>query len=134
MTKYTTHGLLLSGNSCNQRLWKKIPLLQQSPKRFKYIDLTQPINYSGMLHLIDLYTKKNQPTGLIGFSMGGYLALEYLLQSQQHISYLILISCTATGYTLEKKKARKNLILTTDETHSSWRSELNLSHSRTGLP
>jgi pimeloyl-ACP methyl ester carboxylesterase len=47
---------------------------------------------------------------LIGFSMGGYIAQEYILKYPEKVSDLVLISTCASGYTPTEKQQRLKLI------------------------
>jgi pimeloyl-ACP methyl ester carboxylesterase len=47
---------------------------------------------------------------LIGFSMGGYIAQEYILKYPEQVSDLVLISTCASGYTAIEKQQRLKLI------------------------
>jgi alpha-beta hydrolase superfamily lysophospholipase len=61
----------------------------------------------------EMFNKINEITGkfsMIGFSMGGYLAQEYMIKYPQKVNALILINSSASGYTSFEKEQRKKLI------------------------
>ena len=117
-------ALLLSGMACNQQLWK--PLLSHChfSSDLHYVDLTQGESLAHMLDIIHSAVEKYQPTSLISFSMGGYLTIEYLLQQPTNlISKLVLISCSAKGYTKQEIVQRRELVELVKNNDIDWGSK-----------
>jgi pimeloyl-ACP methyl ester carboxylesterase len=59
-----------------------------------------------MLSLIHSAASVGEPLNLVGFSMGGYLALEYALANPGRVASLITIGSSAFGLTYQEKADR----------------------------
>jgi pimeloyl-ACP methyl ester carboxylesterase len=51
-----------------------------------------------------------EPIDLVGFSMGGYVALQYALTYPQAIKRLIIIAATGTGLTEQEQRRRHHIL------------------------
>ncbi|WP_105166809.1 alpha/beta fold hydrolase [Pseudoalteromonas sp. T1lg23B] len=98
---------MVPGTQCNHRLWERlIPRLN---------DLIQPNHVA-----IESCTTRKQMLAeidqalafgghLLGFSMGGYLALQYALEHPNNVHSLVLIASSALGLSEGEKQARKGM-------------------------
>jgi pimeloyl-ACP methyl ester carboxylesterase len=99
----------LPGLMCDQRLWQNLwPQLSPdlSPK---HIAFERHHNMPGMLADIS----KNldlEPANLVGFSMGGYIALQYALQHPNTINKLVLIGASGSNLTVAEQKKRNKIL------------------------
>lgn len=95
------------GMLCDQRLWQ--PTFQLMPEIEKhFIDFTDCNDINAYSQKIAQHKKSD--ASMVGFSMGGYIAIEHVLQSKQKPSALILISTSARGYTPSEIQQRKRMI------------------------
>lgn len=99
----------LPGLMCNDRLWHQVwPLLNDNLK-------PQAINFGAHHNMDAIQTDITQsldlePANLVGFSMGGYLAMRYAMQFPQSINKLILICATGSNLTKHEQTKRKKII------------------------
>jgi pimeloyl-ACP methyl ester carboxylesterase len=99
----------LPGTMCDQRLWA--PVWKELGGRFgtSYVPLETELTRPGMQRLIAEAGSGAEPINLIGFSMGGYFALEYTLETPDRIASLVMVSASAFGLTeaeiAERQKA-----------------------------
>lgn len=99
----------LPGTMCDQRLWT--PVWRELSGRFgtSYVPLETEPTRAGMRGLIAKAGSAGDPINLIGFSMGGYFALEYTLENPGRVASLAMISASAFGLTdaeiAERRKA-----------------------------
>lgn len=95
---------LIPGTMCDQRLWGRLaPLL---PPRFApgYVPLHQARTRAQMQALIAARTAP--AAHVVGFSMGGYLALEHALNHPDRVASLVLIASSARGLRAEERDRR----------------------------
>lgn len=98
----------LPGTMCDFRLWSLVkPFISSS------IDLMHvPIENEFGLPEIDLLLERYmQKTGhLLGFSMGGYLALRYAIERPDLVKSLVLVACSAGALSQNEVKKREATI------------------------
>jgi pimeloyl-ACP methyl ester carboxylesterase len=94
--------VFLPGMLCDERIWSyQMERLQEICTPL-FVDLTKQSSLDGMLSAID---KVEQDSfDLIGFSMGGYVAMEYLLKNKHRVNKIALIGASQKGYTEEEKQ------------------------------
>ncbi|MCX4026515.1 alpha/beta hydrolase [Endozoicomonas sp. SM1973] len=102
------HVLFLPGMLCDQRVWQyQIDHLKDICQP-DFLDLR---NYSQFGQMLSAIAKASTFESIIvGFSMGGYLALEYALQGEVLFSKLAIIGTTAKGYPESEKNMRRKLL------------------------
>lgn len=84
--------LFINGWATNQTIWSQLDLKQNS----NFYDISLHKSFSDLENqLYFLYKKASHPITLIGWSLGGMLALELAHQHPSKIKKLILISSTA---------------------------------------
>jgi pimeloyl-ACP methyl ester carboxylesterase len=94
---------------CDRRLWA--PVWKELEGRFQaqYVPLETELTRVGMRRLIADASWTGEPADIIGFSMGGYFALEYALENPGRVASLVMISASAYGLTeteiAERRKA-----------------------------
>ena len=97
----------LSGTMCNQDLWQFV-----FPKIEKYtsehIDITSAISFDEINAIIN--SKIDKPSILVGFSLGGFSALNFATQYPEKIKKLIIIAANAKGLSENEIKLRKSTI------------------------
>lgn len=99
----------LPGTMCDQRLW--LPIWDQLPQEFEkqFIGLDQGNSFEALeKHLLN--SLPNYPVHLVGFSMGGYVALRFALAYPERIHSLILIASSAKGLKPNELKMRENTL------------------------
>jgi pimeloyl-ACP methyl ester carboxylesterase len=95
-------AVFLPGKLCDSRVWaKQIDQLQDIIKPL-FIDLNHQNNLEEMI--ASIYHSCDHEFILIGFSMGGFVAQEFVLKYPQSVKGLALCGSSAKGYT-EKEKA-----------------------------
>lgn len=110
MTNHQTKAItFLPGLMCDQRLWQTTwPLLSSDIQ-------PNPIQFALHDNITDMTTDippspNQQPIDLVGFSMGGYVALHYALNHPGAVKRLVLIASSAWGLTDAEKKRRKYIL------------------------
>lgn len=100
--------VFLPGLLCDKRLFKT------QIEAFNKLTITQFINLNAATSIEQMakLTLKHAPKefGLVGFSMGGYVAFEILRQNPNAVKKLALISTTARLDTPEMRQRRKDFI------------------------
>jgi pimeloyl-ACP methyl ester carboxylesterase len=97
----------LSGTMCNQDLWQFVfPKIEKySPE---YIDITPATSFEEINAIIN--SKIVSPAILIGFSLGGFSALNFATQYPEKVKKLIIIAANAKGLSEDEIKLRKSTI------------------------
>lgn len=86
----------LPGTMCDQRLWQ--PVWEKLPATLdkRFISLAQGNSFQALeAHITSQLA--DTPIHLVGFSMGGYVALNYALAHPEQIQSLTIISSSAKG-------------------------------------
>jgi pimeloyl-ACP methyl ester carboxylesterase len=100
--------IFLPGMLCDKRLWQYQCFQKNKVIEPFYVDLTRAKTLDDMFSEINETVK--EPFSLIGFSMGGYVAQEYILRYPERVLDLVLISSFASGYTEYERQQRLKLI------------------------
>jgi len=97
----------LSGTMCNQDLWQFVfpEIKKYIPK---YIDITSATSFDEINTII--LSKITSPAILVGFSLGGFSALNFTSQYPEKIKKLICIAASAKGLSEHEIKLRKSTI------------------------
>jgi len=101
--------LILNGTLCDAKLWRPCTqLLTQSPqfdeRSFIYPDVGGGESVTDIAKNLADVIRERAPVWIIGYSLGGMVALEVAVRYQAHIRGLILICTTAIGHTEEKEQ------------------------------
>ena len=96
----------LPGTMCDQRLWAPVWRRLISIFSCDYVPTETQPTHAGMLSLIHSAASVGEPLNLVGFSMGGYLALEYALANPGRVASLVTIGSSAFGLTDQEKADR----------------------------
>ena len=104
----------LSGTMCTIDLWQ---FIFPEIKNYKpvYIDITSAISFEEINTIIN--SKIEEPAILIGFSLGGFSALNFASQYPEKIKKLIIIAASSKGLSEDEIKLRQSTISFL-ETHS----------------
>tara|TARA_R110002124_G_scaffold231341_2_gene396637 strand:- start:7286 stop:7978 length:693 start_codon:yes stop_codon:yes gene_type:complete len=97
----------LSGTMCNEDLWQFVfpKITNYIPE---YIDITSASSFEEINAIID--SKIENKAILIGFSLGGFSALNFATQHPDKIEKLIIIAASAKGLSEHEIRLRKNTI------------------------
>jgi len=104
----TQNAYLLPGLMCDHRLWQEVlPQLTNInpvPITFK--------PHQNIESMLDDVTEQLEldPANLVGFSMGGYVALRYALKFPQAVSKLVLIGSSGKSLS-DQERAKRNKIV-----------------------
>ena len=97
----------LSGTMCNQDLWQFVfPKIENYIP--EYIDITSATSFEEINAIIN--SKIKEPAILIGFSLGGFNALNFASQHPEKIKKLISIAASAKGLSEHEIRLRKSTI------------------------
>jgi len=97
----------LSGTMCNQDLWQFVfPKIENYIP--EYIDITSATSFEEINAIIN--SKITSPAILIGFSLGGFSALNFACQYPEKIKKLIIIAANAKGLSADELRLRKSTI------------------------
>jgi pimeloyl-ACP methyl ester carboxylesterase len=97
----------LSGTMCNQDLWQFVfPEIKDFIP--EYIDITSATSFEEINQIIN--SKITGPAILVGFSLGGFSAMNFASQYPEKIKKLIVIAANTNGLSGDELKLRKNTI------------------------
>ncbi|WP_130243937.1 alpha/beta fold hydrolase [Pseudoalteromonas rubra] len=100
---------LIPGTMCDDRLWTPVQRHLSSDYQVEHIAIESQPDRDAMHQLIASHTAV-QPCHLVGFSMGGYLALEHALSRQPRLRSLVLIATSAQGLTAQEQQSRAAML------------------------
>ena len=86
----------LPGLMCDQRLWFDTWAELSADSTPIAVKFGKHDNINDMLNDVTTHLGM-QPVDMVGFSMGGYLALQYALKYPDAIKSLVIIGASATG-------------------------------------
>ncbi|WP_052262645.1 alpha/beta fold hydrolase [Pseudoalteromonas luteoviolacea] len=98
---------MVPGTQCNNRLWERLTPLLRAHIKPSHIAIEQCATRAHMLEKIG--DELPSSGHLLGFSMGGYLTLEYALAHPERVDSLVLIACSAFGLNKGEKLARNTM-------------------------
>ena len=99
----------LPGTMCDWRIWAPV-WAELDGAETAYIALESERTRQRMRALIAAAGDSDGPLNLIGFSMGGYFALEYALDNPNRVASLLLVSSSAFGLTSEELAIRRRFV------------------------
>lgn len=102
--------VLLPGKVCDRRLWENQIKSLRDLAEIIFIDLSKYSSTEEMLEAIS--TLSPSSFALAGFSMGGYLALEFVLREPHRVERLALMGASSRGYDSTIQKYFQGVIST----------------------
>lgn len=100
--------ILLPGLLCDERVWQPVISRLKDNIHAMVIDLTDCDHLDAMLDKI--HDHDDGRMNLMGFSMGGYVAQEYLWRHPQSIHRIGFVAVSATGYTKQNTEYHTQLL------------------------
>lgn len=95
----------LPGMMCDRQLWEGVWQYMPSNWDIRYIPMERCADRNEMVGLIDEMTDGGD-VHMVGFSMGGYLSLEYAVQASKPYRSLTLVGASAYGLPAPEKERR----------------------------
>ncbi|OHU96402.1 hypothetical protein BIW53_06525 [Pseudoalteromonas byunsanensis] len=99
---------MVPGTQCNQRLWERLVPLLDGEIQSNHVAIERCATHAQMLAEIDRALSLGGH--LLGFSMGGYLALQYALEHPNKVHSLVLLASSALGLSDDEKQVRKGML------------------------
>lgn len=97
----------LSGTMCNRDLWQFVfPNIKNYLP--EYIDISSASSFDEINHLI--LSKISSPAIIVGFSLGGFSALNFARQFPEKIKKLVIIAASSKGLSENEIRLRKSTI------------------------
>lgn len=93
---------------CDDRLWSHITPFLEPTWDLIPVPLYQAHSRQEMQSMIAHYV--GMGSHILGFSMGGYLALEYLISAPKTVHSLILVGASATGLDEQERSNRRGIL------------------------
>lgn len=117
----------LPGTMCDWRVWAPVWAELGDDAATGYVALETQRTRDRMRALIAMAGDTDGPLHLIGFSMGGYFALEYALEQPANVASLVMVCASAFGLTPAELAERQRAIeyLSTHDYHGMTQSRLN---------
>ena len=109
--------VFLPGKQCDYRVWAAQMDALSSVINPICIDLRYHNTLDEMLQAI--FNASTEPFILAGFSLGGYVAQEFILKYPEKVKALVLVGCSGNGYSEEERQDYLTLINFVKENHSS---------------
>ncbi len=97
---------LIPGFMCNESLWNRLIPLFDDSYEFIHLKIPQKENFDEIIEEID---KKiiDDSANILGFSLGGYIALYYALKYPKKVENLMVISSSCSSLSQEEIKKRE---------------------------
>ncbi len=103
---------LIPGFMCNESLWNRLIPLFDDSYEFIHLKIPQKENFDEIIEEIDKKIIEDS-ANILGFSLGGYIALHYALKYPKKIEKLMLVSSSFNSLKkdeIEKREAGLNFI------------------------
>lgn len=105
---------LIPGTMCDHRLWFRLAPLLAPHFDTEHVPIHDAHDHDSMLAMI--HHAVGEGAWLLGYSLGGYLSLQYLIQHHDKVRGLILVASSALGLP-EHERANRRGILKWLQTH-----------------
>ncbi len=98
---------LIPGFMCNESLWNRLIPLFDDSYEFIHLKIPQKENFD---EIIEEINKKiiDDSANILGFSLGGYIALYYALKYPKKVKNLMVVSSSSTSLSQEEIKKRES--------------------------
>jgi pimeloyl-ACP methyl ester carboxylesterase len=100
---------LVPGTMCDERIWRYLLPKLASQIRPSYVSLSNIVDRESARQMLAQQIVGN--SHIIGFSMGGYLALEYAVAHPEQVSSLVIVAASAAGLTPQEKVRRQRMLV-----------------------
>ncbi len=97
------------GTMCDRRVWEPVWRELGLTAQPGYIPVEAQLTRHAIREAFDRATKDG-PVDLIGFSMGGYLSMEYALDHPERVRSLVVVCSSAYGLSDTEKRERRKVI------------------------
>jgi pimeloyl-ACP methyl ester carboxylesterase len=104
----TTRLDLVPGTLCDERMWSRLTPLLGAGFEFNYVPLYEAQDRPQMQQIVSAHSA--EPSNLVAFSLGVYIALEYALAYPERVKSLVLIAGSARGLGEKEKELRLRTI------------------------
>ena len=99
----------ISGTMCTEELWQFIfPNLNNIIP--VHIDITPTDSFDGINQLIAHAIDEKEPVTLVGFSLGGFSAMNFAIEHPEKIKRLVIVAANANGLNDDEVKLRKSTL------------------------
>ncbi len=96
--------LMIPGLMCNEKLWSKIEL-----NNYKSLPIPKEDSIEKIIKSLDkTISKEEKKVNIIGFSLGGYLALNYLTKYPNKVNKVLVISSSINNLSSKEIFLREN--------------------------
>lgn len=96
--------LMIPGLMCNEKLWSKIEL-----NNYKSLPIPKEDSIEKIIKSLDkTISKEEKKVNIIGFSLGGYLALNYLTKYPNKVNKVLVISSSINNLSSKEILLRQN--------------------------
>lgn len=96
--------LMIPGLMCNEKLWSKIEL-----NNYKSLPIPKEDSIEKIIKNLDkTISKEEKKVNIIGFSLGGYLALNYLTKYPNKVNKVLVISSSINNLSSKEILLREN--------------------------
>jgi len=104
----TTRLDLVPGTLCDARMWSRLTPLLGAGFEFNYVPLYEAQDRPQMQQIMADHTAA--PANIVAFSLGVYMALEFVLAHPERVKSLVLIAGSAQGLSEKEKELRLRTI------------------------
>ncbi|RXK11396.1 alpha/beta fold hydrolase [Halarcobacter bivalviorum] len=96
--------LMIPGLMCNEKLWSKIEL-----NNYKSLPIPKEDSIEKMIKSLDkTISKEEKKVNIIGFSLGGYLSLNYLTKYPNKVNKVLVVSSSINNLSSKEILLRQN--------------------------
>lgn len=104
---------LIPGFMCDENLWCRLIPLFDETYEFVHLEIPLEDSFDKIAEVLDKKIEKD--ANILGFSLGGYIAIYYSLKYPQKVNKILAVACTASSLAKEEVEKRTNAIRLTKE-------------------